>query len=56
LAETLAIGKKMLRNRSRDDILDSSYSRFNFEDHDDLPKWFSEDEKKHNFKKTPITK
>lgn len=46
----------MLRNRSRDEMLDSSYSRFNFEDHDDLPKWFSEDEKKHNFKKTPITK
>lgn len=56
LAETLAIAKKMLRNRPRDDVLDYSYGRYNFEDHDDLPKWFSEDEKLHNYKKEPITK
>jgi hypothetical protein len=44
LAETLAIGKKMLRNRSRDDLIDSSYGRYSYEDHGELPKWFAEDE------------
>ena len=33
LAETLAIAKKMLRNKTREDIIDSSYGRFTFEDH-----------------------
>lgn len=56
LAETLVIAKKMLRNRSRDEIIDGSYSRYSFEDHDTLPKWFSEDEEKHSYKKVPITK
>lgn len=46
----------MLRNRNREDIIDSSYSRYAFEDHDELPTWFSDDEKKHNFKMMPITK
>lgn len=56
LAETLVIAKKMLRNQTREDIIDQSYRGFSFQDHDDLPKWFTEDEKKHNFKKIPITK
>lgn len=56
LAETLAIAKKMLRNGSKEEIVENSYRGFSFEDHDDLPKWFTEDEKKHNFKKAPITK
>lgn len=56
LAETLAVAKKMLRNRSREEILDASYSRYTFEDHDELPGWFTDDEKKHNFKSMPITK
>jgi hypothetical protein len=30
LAETLIIGKKMLRNHSREQIIDSSYHRFTF--------------------------
>jgi hypothetical protein len=43
LAETLVLAKKMLRNRGREEIIESTYSRFNFEDHDNLPKWFAED-------------
>ena len=34
LAETLAIAKNMLRNRSREEIIDNSYRGFTFEDHD----------------------
>jgi|JI6StandDraft_1071083.scaffolds.fasta_scaffold01793_14 AdoMet-dependent rRNA methyltransferase SPB1 len=56
LAETLAVAKKMLRNRTREEILDASYSRYTFEDHDELPSWFTDDEKKHNYKSMPITK
>lgn len=41
LAETLVIAKKMLRNHSRDEIIDQSYRGFSFEDHDELPKWFT---------------
>ena len=43
LAETLVIAKKMLRNHSREEIIDESYGRYTFEDHDDLPKWFTDD-------------
>lgn len=46
----------MLRNRSRDEIIYNSYRGYNSEDHDQMPKWFSEDEQKHNFKAPPITK
>jgi xylose isomerase len=30
LAETLALAKKMLRNRSRDEIIDNSYRGYDF--------------------------
>jgi len=30
LAETLAVAKKMLRNRNREDIIDASYGRYTF--------------------------
>ncbi|KAL4472221.1 hypothetical protein ABPG72_013854 [Tetrahymena utriculariae] len=56
LAETLALAKKMQRKRAREDIIDSTYSRYAFEDQDNLPTWFIEDEKQHNFKHLPITK
>jgi len=49
LAETLAIAKKMLRKRTRDEIIENSYSRYSFEDHEQLPKWFADDEKKAQF-------
>lgn len=45
LAETLALAKKMQRKRAREDIIDSTYSRYAFEDQDNLPTWFIEDEK-----------
>lgn len=32
LAETLALAKKMLRKRAREDIIDSTYSRYANED------------------------
>jgi AdoMet-dependent rRNA methyltransferase SPB1 len=56
LSHTLALAKKMLRKKEREDIIESTYSRYANDDHDVLPSWFVEDEKKHNFLLTPVTK
>jgi len=56
LAETLAVAKKMIRKKNRERIIEDSYSRHAVEDYDNLPKWFREDEQKHCFKRTPVTR
>ena len=45
-----------VKKKIREEIIDSTYSRYAREDHDELPDWFVEDEKKHNFKHLPVTK
>jgi len=41
MAETRALAKKMLRKKTREEILDSTYNRFsNFDDPSTLPQWF----------------
>ncbi len=38
IAEIIAIGKKMLRKKDRDEIIDKAYNRYNYEDDpEDLP-------------------
>eukprot|EP00894_Picocystis_sp_ML_P000813 jgi/Pico_ML_1/51330/g2384.t1 len=54
-AEILAYGKKMLRRKDKENIIDASYNRYVFHDQD-LPAWFAEDEKKHMQPQRPITK
>uniref|UniRef100_A0A6U9RG70 Ribosomal RNA methyltransferase SPB1-like C-terminal domain-containing protein n=2 Tax=Picocystis salinarum TaxID=88271 RepID=A0A6U9RG70_9CHLO len=54
-AEILAYGKKMLRRKDRENIIDASYNRYVFHDQD-LPAWFVEDEKKYMQPQKPITK
>ena len=56
LANTMVLAKKMLRTKNRDEIIESSYSRYAFHDDENLPDWFVEDEKIHNFINLPITK
>ena len=57
LATTRALAKKMLRLKDREDLIESSYNRYSKpEDEEDLPDWFVEDERRHNFKTLPITK
>lgn len=47
----------MMRKKTREEIINNSFNRMNNLDEDeDLPKWFMDDEKKHNFKIPPITK
>lgn len=45
-AEVLALAKKMLKGRDRQDILDNAYHKYAFHE-TGLPKWFEEDEKRH---------
>ena len=46
----------MLRKKERLKILNSSYNRYAFEDDEKVPKWFLEDESKHNKPQKPVTK
>eukprot|EP00761_Pharyngomonas_kirbyi_P011250 gb/GECH01011275.1/.p1 GENE.gb/GECH01011275.1/~~gb/GECH01011275.1/.p1 ORF type:complete len:840 (+),score=202.14 gb/GECH01011275.1/:1-2520(+) len=56
-AEVLALGKRMLRKKNRMEFIDDAYNRYAFgDDHEDLPKWFVDDEIRHNKKNLPITK
>ena len=55
-AEIRAIAKKMLRKKDRIKILNASYNRYAFEDDEKVPKWFLEEESKHNKPQKPITK
>jgi len=46
LAENLALAKKMIRKKHRDNIIDSTYNKFSYDDDEiDIPKWFIDDEK-----------
>lgn len=56
LAETKALAKKMLRKDFRDKVMDSTYHKFSRNEDEDVPKWFAEEESKHNFIIMPITK
>lgn len=56
LAEVLAVSRKMLRKKSRLEILDMVYDKTGFGDTRGLPKWFTEDEKKHSKKFELVTK
>ncbi len=55
-AEIRAIAKKMLRKKERIKILNASYNRYAFEDDGKVPKWFLDEESKHNKPQKPITK
>jgi len=52
----LALSTMMVRDRKfRRNLIDDSYNRYAFNDVD-LPKWFKDDEEKHNKPQLPITK
>ncbi|KDD73562.1 Spb1 C-terminal domain-containing protein [Helicosporidium sp. ATCC 50920] len=45
-AELMALAKKMLRRKVKDNIVEAAYNRYAFHD-TNLPKWFEDDEIKH---------
>ena len=56
IAETRALAKKMLRKKFRTETIDSSYSRYAYEDDEKImPSWFIEDEAKHNIPNINLT-
>jgi len=44
-ARILAIGKKMIRKKDREELIDDAYNRYAFDD-EDVPDWFAEDERR----------
>eukprot|EP00743_Colponemidia_sp_Colp-15_P003317 GILK01003584.1.p1 GENE.GILK01003584.1~~GILK01003584.1.p1 ORF type:complete len:864 (-),score=235.74 GILK01003584.1:133-2724(-) len=56
MAEMLSIGKLMLRKKARRELIDDTYNRYTFTDHQALPAWFQEDEGRHNKPQKPVTK
>mmetsp|Transcript_31474 Transcript_31474/g.90958 ORF Transcript_31474/g.90958 Transcript_31474/m.90958 type:complete len:1000 (+) Transcript_31474:98-3097(+) len=57
LAETLALGSILAESKkSRMDIIDAAYNRWNFEDDPLLPDWFTEEESRYNRPELPISK
>lgn len=56
VAEVLAIGQKMQAKRARSQLVNDSYNRYSFQDPDDVPEWFTHDERNHNKPNVPITK
>jgi len=55
-AERVALGSLMLRKKSKQDLIDSGYNRYAFNDTDEVPRWFKEEEQRHNKAQLPITK
>jgi AdoMet-dependent rRNA methyltransferase SPB1 len=53
-AETLALGTMMLRKSKAKSLVDASYNRFAWNDPEDLPDWFLDDENKHYRPQLPI--
>lgn len=56
LAEVLAVSRKMLRKKSRREILDLAYEQSAYRNEIGLPKWFTQDENRHTMKIPMVTK
>ncbi|KAJ3283815.1 AdoMet-dependent rRNA methyltransferase spb1 [Borealophlyctis nickersoniae] len=55
-AEAYTLAQQLLRKSSKRDLIDSSFNRYAFNDTDDLPSWFREDENNHNKPSLPVSK
>ena len=54
--EALSLGFLLSKHSTANDLIESSYNRYMFNDPDDLPQWFIDDEKKYNRPQLPMTK
>jgi hypothetical protein len=46
-AEVLALAKRMLRRKTRDELLEGAYNKYAFHDTGALPRWFAEDQQRY---------
>lgn len=53
-AKTMALGTMMLRKSKAKALVDASYNRFAWNDPEDLPEWFVDDENRHYRPQLPI--
>jgi AdoMet-dependent rRNA methyltransferase SPB1 len=53
-AKTMALGTMMLRQSKAKALVDASYNRFAWNDPEDLPEWFVDDENRHYRPQLPI--
>jgi AdoMet-dependent rRNA methyltransferase SPB1 len=52
----LAIATRLLKKKERRDFIDNAFNRFTFNDKEELPIWFRDEEMQHYKKTLPITK
>lgn len=55
-AEVMAMGRMMIRKKSRNKLINDAYNRYSFNDADTLPEWFVNEENQHNVKQMPMSK
>ena len=56
IAEIQAMGSLMVSKKSRMALVDAGFNRNAYDDNEDLPDWFKEEEEKFNRKQLPLTK
>ena len=54
--EQLSLGFLLSKHSTANDLIESSFNRYTFNDPEDLPEWFVEDEAKYNRPVLPMTK
>lgn len=54
--EQLSLGFLMSKHSTANDLIESSYNRYTFNDPEGLPDWFTEDEQRYNRPVLPMTK
>lgn len=56
IAEIQAVGSLLVKKKSRMDLMDGMYNRWAFEDAEELPSWFKEDDELARVPDLPLTK